>query len=343
MINESLQPSTPERPAASNNDAAQEWVLEVEGLTVSFPGLFKTVKAVRGIDLKVRRGEILGLVGESGSGKSMTAMSCLGLMPDAARLGGSVKVAGQQVNGASASQLADLRGGGAAMIFQNPMKALNPFFTVGRQMFDVIGCHRQLSKAQIRAEALNSLEAVSMPDPSLALAKYPHQMSGGQLQRVVIAMALACRPKLLIADEPTTALDVTVQAQIIALLRKLAQEQDLAILFITHNLGVMASLCDRVAVMYAGEVVESGPVGQVFKRPAHPYTLKLMGTVPKLGQGSQPLGFIPGQVPNMAVPPAGCAFNPRCERATGRCVQAAPRVEIGEGHWAACHNTLVKV
>ncbi|MOA10217.1 Oligopeptide transport ATP-binding protein OppD [compost metagenome] len=182
-----------------------------------------------------------------------------------------------------------------------------------------------------------------MPDPPLALAKYPHQMSGGQLQRVVIAMALACRPKLLIADEPTTALDVTVQAQIIALLRKLAREQDLAILFITHNLGVVASLCDRVAVMYAGEVVESGPVGEVFKRPAHPYTLKLMGTVPKLGQGPQALGFIPGQVPNMAAPPAGCAFNPRCERATGRCHQAAPRVEIGEGHWAACHNILVKV
>jgi len=236
-----------------------------------------------------------------------------------------------------------LRGGGAAMIFQNPMKALNPFFTVGRQMIDVIGCHRQLSKAQIRAEALSSLEAVSMPDPSLALAKYPHQMSGGQLQRVVIAMALACRPKLLIADEPTTALDVTVQAQIIALLRKLAREQDLAILFITHNLGVVASLCDRVAVMYAGEVVESGPVGEVFKRPAHPYTLKLMGTVPKLGQGPQALGFIPGQVPNMAAPPAGCAFNPRCERATGRCNHAAPRVVIGKEHWAACHNILVKV
>ena len=270
-------------------------------------------------------------------------MSCLGLIPEAARLEGSVRVAGQQVNGASASQLAVLRGGGAAMIFQNPLKALNPFFTVGRQMFDVIGCHRQLSKAQIRAEALSSLEAVSMPDPPLALAKYPHQMSGGQLQRVVIAMALACRPKLLIADEPTTALDVTVQAQIIALLRKLAREQDLAILFITHNLGVVASLCDRVAVMYAGEVVESGPVGQVFKRPAHPYTLKLMGTVPKLGQGPQPLGFIPGQVPNMAAPPAGCAFNPRCERATGRCHQAAPRVVIGKGHWAACHNMIVKV
>ncbi|WP_223531584.1 ABC transporter ATP-binding protein [Pseudomonas sp. GL-RE-20] len=343
MIDESLQYSTIERLAAANNDAAQDLVLEVEGLTVSFPGLFKTVQAVRGIDLKIRRGEILGLVGESGSGKSMTAMSCLGLMPEAARLGGSVRVAGQQVNGASASQLAVLRGGGAAMIFQNPMKALNPFFTVGRQMIDVIGCHRQLSKAEIRAEALSSLEAVSMPDPSLALAKYPHQMSGGQLQRVVIAMALACRPKLLIADEPTTALDVTVQAQIIALLRKLAREQDLAILFITHNLGVVASLCDRVAVMYAGEVVESGPVGEVFKRPAHPYTLKLMGTVPKLGQGPQPLGFIPGQVPNMAAPPAGCAFNPRCERATGRCNQAAPRVVIGKEHWAACHNILVKV
>jgi len=270
-------------------------------------------------------------------------MSCLGLVPETARLGGIIRVAGQQVNGASASQLAALRGGGAAMIFQNPMKALNPFFTVGRQMFDVISCHRQLSKAQTRAEALSSLEAVSMPDPPLVLAKYPHQLSGGQLQRVVIAMALACRPKLLIADEPTTALDVTVQAQIIALLRKLAREQDLAILFITHNLGVVASLCDRVAVMYAGEVVESGPVDQVFKRPAHPYTMKLMGTVPTLGQGPQPLGFIPGQVPNMAATPAGCAFNPRCERATGRCVHAAPRVEIGEGHWAACHNTLVKV
>ncbi|MGF6403112.1 peptide/nickel transport system ATP-binding protein [Pseudomonas frederiksbergensis] len=343
MIDESLQYSAIESLAASNNDATQDLVLEVEGLTVSFPGLFKTVQAVRGIDLKIRRGEILGLVGESGSGKSMTAMSCLGLMPEAARLGGSVRVAGQQVNGASASQLAVLRGGGAAMIFQNPMKALNPFFTVGRQMIDVIGCHRQLSKAEIRAEALSSLEAVSMPDPSLALAKYPHQMSGGQLQRVVIAMALACRPKLLIADEPTTALDVTVQAQIIALLRKLAREQDLAILFITHNLGVVASLCDRVAVMYAGEVVESGPVGEVFKRPAHPYTLKLMGTVPKLGQGPQPLGFIPGQVPNMAAPPAGCAFNPRCERATGRCNHAAPRVVIGKEHWAACHNILVKV
>jgi peptide/nickel transport system ATP-binding protein len=343
MIDESLQYSAIEHLAASNNDAAQDLVLEVEGLTVSFPGLFKTVKAVRGIDLQVRRGEILGLVGESGSGKSLTAMSCLGLMPEAARLEGSVRVAGQQVNGASASQLAVLRGGGAAMIFQNPMKALNPFFTVGRQMFDVIGCHRQLSKAQIRAEALSSLEAVSMPDPPLALAKYPHQLSGGQLQRVVIAMALACRPKLLIADEPTTALDVTVQAQIIALLRKLAREQDLAILFITHNLGVVASLCDRVAVMYAGEVVESGPVGQVFKRPAHPYTLKLMGTVPKLGQGLQPLGFIPGQVPNMAAPPPGCAFNPRCERATGRCNHAAPRVVIGKEHWAACHNILVKV
>jgi peptide/nickel transport system ATP-binding protein len=343
MIDESLQYSAIESLAASNNDAAQDLVLEVEGLTVSFPGLFKTVQAVRGIDLKIRRGEILGLVGESGSGKSMTAMSCLGLMPEAARLGGSVRVAGQQVNGASASQLAVLRGGGAAMIFQNPMKALNPFFTVGRQMIDVIGCHRQLSKAEIRAEALSSLEAVSMPDPSLALAKYPHQMSGGQLQRVVIAMALACRPKLLIADEPTTALDVTVQAQIIALLRKLAREQDLAILFITHNLGVVASLCDRVAVMYAGEVVESGPVGEVFKRPAHPYTLKLMGTVPKLGQGPQALGFIPGQVPNMAAPPAGCAFNPRCERATGRCNHAAPRVVIGKEHWAACHNILVKV
>ena len=226
------------------------------------------------------------------------------------------------------------------MIFQNPMKALNPFFTVGRQMIDVIGCHRPLDKAQLRAEAQRSLEAVSMPDPHLALNKYPHQMSGGQLQRVVIAMALACQPKLLIADEPTTALDVTVQAQIIGLLRTLAREQDLAILFITHDLGVVASLCDRVAVMYAGEVVESGTVEQVFKQASHPYTLKLMGTVPKLGQGQQSLAFIPGQVPNMAAPPAGCAFNPRCERATELCHHVPPRVLIDDGHWAACHHSV---
>ena len=288
--------------------------------------------------LTVNRGEILGLVGESGSGKSMTAMSCLGLMPEAALIEGSVKVTGQEINGATEKQLAALRGGSAAMIFQNPMKALNPFFTIGRQMFDVIRCHRQLSKAEIRIEARRALEAVHMPDPHLALDKYPHQMSGGQLQRVVIAMALACRPKLLIADEPTTALDVTVQAQIIALLRELAREQDLAILFITHDLGVVASLCDRVAVMYAGQVVESGPVGSLFKSPSHPYTLKLMSTVPKLGPGEQSLDFIPGQVPNMAAPPAGCAFNPRCERASERCHQVPMRVVVGDEHWAACHH-----
>ncbi len=233
------------------------------------------------------------------------------------------------------------------MIFQNPMKALNPFFTVGRQMIDVIGCHRQLSKAEIRAEALSSLEAVSMPDPSLALAKYPHQMSGGQLQRVVIAMALACRPKLLIADEPTTALDVTVQAQIIALLRKLAREQDLAILFITHNLRVVASLCDRVAVMYAGEVVESGPVGEVFKRPAHPYTLKLMGTVPKLGQGPQALGFIRGRcrawrLPRLAVPSTHVVNAPPDAAITLRrgLSSAMSTGQLATTYWSRCEASL---
>ncbi len=324
-------------------------VLEITDLKVSFPGLFKTVQAVRSIDLNIGVGEIHGLVGESGSGKSITAMSCLGLLPDSAVVEGSVKVTGHEINGTPEKQLARLRGGGAAMIFQNPMKALNPFFSVGQQMFDVIRCHRDLSKNEIRAEAEKALQAVQLPDPHLALKKYPHQMSGGQLQRVVIAMALACRPRLLIADEPTTALDVTVQAQIITLLRALARDHDLAILFITHDLGVVASLCDRVSVMYAGEVVESGSVGDLFANPSHPYTRKLMSTVPKLGLGEQSLDFIPGQVPDMSSPPAGCAFNPRCDMATDACLQPANKVlvvskdtDVSGKHWAACHHVTGK-
>ena len=314
-------------------------VLQIAGLRVDFPGLLRTVKAVRGINLTVTGGTVMGLVGESGSGKSMTAMAALGLIPKPGVVHGSVKVDGFEVVGRRDAELAPLRGGEAAMIFQNPMKALNPFFTVGEQMTDAIRCHLPFDKKAAIKAAIAALKSVHLPDPTFTLDKYPHQMSGGQIQRVMIAMALACQPKVLIADEPTTALDVTVQAQIISLLRELVATQDRTILFITHDLGVVASLCDNVAVMYAGEIVETGSVVDVFADPKHPYTQKLMNTVPRLGAGDQNLNFIPGQVPDMGFPPKGCAFHPRCDQADDKCAASAPDYMIfNNDHKAACHR-----
>lgn len=314
-------------------------VLDIKGLDVRFPGLVRTVKAVRGIDLEVEEGCVMGVVGESGCGKSITAMACLGLVPSPGTVRGSVRLDGHEIVGCPDSELGSLRGGKAAMIFQNPMKALNPFFTVGRQMTDVIRRHRTMNESRSQESAVEALDSVHLPDPELVLDKYPHQMSGGQIQRVMIAMALACQPKVIIADEPTTALDVTVQAQIIMLLRELATEQGRTILFITHDLAVVASLCDKVAVMYAGKIVETGDVDDIFSRPGHPYTGKLMNTVPRLGHRDGTLEFIPGQVPDMAFPPSGCAFHPRCTRATAVCKQSQPEYTIETGqHKVACHH-----
>ena len=316
-----------------------ELVLDIKGLSVEFPGLVRTVKAVRGIDLEVEEGCVMGVVGESGCGKSITAMACLGLVPSPGTVNGSIKLDGREIVGCPDNELGGLRGGRAAMIFQNPMKALNPFFSVGRQMSDVIRRHRGMGETRARDAAVEALDSVHLPDPGLVLDKFPHQMSGGQIQRVMIAMALACRPKVIIADEPTTALDVTVQAQIIALLRELATEQGKTILFITHDLAVVASLCDKVAVMYAGKVVETGNVGDVFSRPGHPYTAKLMRTVPRLGHRDGTLDFIPGQVPDMGYPPPGCAFHPRCGIATELCTQRQPEYRLHSGeHIVACHH-----
>jgi len=320
------------------NDATTSAVLKISGLRVEFPGLLRNVQAVRGVDLEVASGTVMGLVGESGSGKSMTAMAALGLIPKPGVVSGSVKVDGVEVVGKSEADLAKLRGGEAAMIFQNPMKALNPFFTIGKQMTDAISCHLSVDKQGALTAATDALESVHLPDPGLALDKYPHQMSGGQIQRVMIAMALACQPKVLIADEPTTALDVTVQAQIIALLRELATTRNRTILFITHDLGVVASLCDSVAVMYAGEIVERGRVADVFADAKHPYTRKLMSTVPRLGAGEQNLNFIPGQVPDMGFPPRGCAFHPRCDLADDKCHEAPAYQQFPDGHLVACHH-----
>jgi len=314
-------------------------VLSVRGLRVSFPGLASTVEAVRGATFEVAEGEVLGLVGESGCGKSVTSLACLGLVPGPGVVSGSIEVAGREVVGRTEAELAPRRGGTAAMIFQSPMAAMNPFFTIGQQMVHPIRLHRRLDARAAREAALASLRSVRLPDPEIALARYPHQLSGGQLQRTMIAMALACRPRLLIADEPTTALDVTVQAQIIVLLRELARREGLSILFITHDLGVVASLCDRVVVMYAGTIVEEAPVSQLFARPAHPYTRRLLETVPAVGRGRVELEAIPGSVPDLSRPPPGCAFHPRCPLASGVCSEQQPAVrDLAAGHSAACHH-----
>jgi peptide/nickel transport system ATP-binding protein len=316
-------------------------LLEIVDLRIEFPSLERTVKAVRGCDLSVVKGEVMGLVGESGSGKSMTALACLGLVPPPGHVTGSIRLDGHEVVGASEPANERLRGGVAAMIFQNPGKALNPFFTIGRQLTDALACVRGLARGAAERAAVDSLTEVRIADPALAMHKYPHQLSGGQLQRVMIAMALSCQPKLVIADEPTTALDVTIQAQVIVLLRDLARGHGLTVLFITHDLGVVGSLCDRLAVMYAGRVVESGPVDALFASPAHPYTASLLRAVPMLGRGRQTLTQIPGTVPNMAAPPSGCAFHPRCPFAEARCSSDDPASRMsGGGRTVACHFPL---
>ena len=315
-------------------------ILAIQNLTVDFPGLERTVQAVRGVNLSVERGEVMGLVGESGSGKSMTALAVLGLVPPPGRVKGSILLAGEEIVGAPEAVNERRRGKKAAMIFQNPGKALNPFFTLGRQLVDAIANVRQIDRGEAERAALESLNAVRIADPTLALQKYPHQVSGGQLQRAMIAMALACEPELLIADEPTTALDVTIQAQVIVLLQELARERGLTVLFITHDLGVVGSLCDRLAVMYAGRIVEQGKTDQLFGTPAHPYTANLLKAVPMLGRGRVALTQIPGTVPNMSNPPPGCAFHPRCPSATAICSQSAPASVEANGRAVACHHPI---
>jgi oligopeptide/dipeptide ABC transporter ATP-binding protein len=316
-------------------------LLEIKSLTVDFPGLERTVKAVRGVDLLVERGEVMGLVGESGSGKTMTALACLGLVPPPGRVAGSIRLAGEEIVDAPEARNERRRGKMAAMIFQNPGKALNPFFTLGRQLVDAIANVRRIDRPAAERAALDALQAVRIADPRLSLQKYPHQVSGGQLQRAMIAMALACEPELLIADEPTTALDVTIQAQVIVLLRDLARERGLTVLFITHDLGVVGSLCDRLAVMYAGRIVEQGVTDALFARPLHPYTANLLKAVPMLGRGRVALTQIPGTVPNMSNPPPGCAFHPRCPSATELCSECVPASASGpDGRALACHHPV---
>ncbi|GIX49120.1 MAG: ABC transporter ATP-binding protein [Candidatus Tectimicrobiota bacterium] len=297
----------------------------------------RVVKAVDGVSFTLEAGETLGLVGESGCGKTTTCLSLVGLLPPAARIvGGSIRFAGEELTGKSPRELRRLRGRRIAMILQDPMASLNPLLTIARQVGEPAHFHLRLRGRPLRERVLGLLRAVRIPSPEVRCREYPHQMSGGMRQRIVGAIALAAEPQLIIADEPTTNLDVTIQAQYLNLLKEIQQQTGVALIFVTHNLGIVAKMCDKVAVMYAGKIVEQSPVRELFNAPQHPYTRALLGAMPKLGR-REPLYAIPGQPPNLADPPSGCAFHPRCPEVIPRCVSESPEeVVAGNGHTARC-------
>ncbi len=309
-----------------------EPLVSIRGLDVRFDG----IPALRGIDLDVGKGEAVGLVGESGCGKSVTWLAALGLLPGTAKVTGSVSLGGQELLGAAPATLDSIRGGRVAMIFQDPASALNPVQRVGKQVGEALQLHRGMNAAEARAETRRLFEMVGIPDPARRIDVYPHEMSGGQNQRVMIAMALAGQPELLVADEPTTALDATIQAQILDLLRRLQRETGMALVLISHDLGVVADMCSRVGVMYAGRIVEQAPTDRLFAHPAHPYTQGLLGALPDMVGPRRRLSAIPGGVPEPWNLPQGCAFSPRCDRATAACDAPPPFVAVGNSHDAAC-------
>ena len=298
----------------------------------------RVVRAVDEVSLSVRAGETLGIVGESGSGKTTLALTILRLLPPAAKIvSGEIRFEGEDLLTKSDAEMRHIRGKRIAMILQDPMASLNPLFTIGDQVAEPIRVHEGASRAGAWSRARDLLRAVKIPAPDSRLGDYPHQMSGGMRQRIVGAIAMSCEPRLLIADEPTTSLDLTIQAQYLNLLRELQQSHGLALVFITHNLGIVAKMCDQVAVMYAGRVVEAGPVGQIFDAPAHPYTRALLEAIPRMGDSRERLTAIDGQPPDLAAMPAGCAFHPRCPLAIARCREEAPGVTtVAAGHVVRC-------
>ncbi len=311
--------------------------LEIAGLTLDFRQDGRRLRVLDGVSLRVEPGRTLAIVGESGCGKSVTALAVMGLLPDSAELGGAIRLAGRDLTAMSAEDRRRLRGGEMAMIFQEPMTSLNPAFTAGDQVAEALRVHQGLDKGAAFAEAVRMIDRVRIPDAARRARQYPHQLSGGMRQRVMIAMALACRPKLLIADEPTTALDVTVQAQILSLLDELKRETGTAVVLVTHDLGVVADHADEVAVMYAGRVAEQAAAGAIFARPEHPYTAGLLGAAPGEGERGERLASIEGTVPDLRAPPPGCRFAPRCPFALERCHEAAPPLaEVAPGHLSAC-------
>jgi peptide/nickel transport system ATP-binding protein len=314
-------------------------LLEIRDLKITFRTEGGFARAVDGLDLTVGVGETVALVGESGCGKSVTALAVLRLVePDGSvALGSSVRLEGRDLLALPLSELRAVRGNHVAIVFQEPASALNPVLTIGYQIAEAVTTHEKVTKKEAWRRAVEMLEAVGIPDAATRATSYPHQLSGGMRQRVLIAMALVCRPRLLIADEPTTALDVTIQAEILELLKDLQRRFGMAILLITHNLGIVAETCERVAVMYAGQIVEEAPVAELFARPAHPYTEGLMAAVPRLDARRERLASIPGQVPPATSWPAGCRFNPRCPFAWDKCrAEAPPLLDVASGHRARC-------
>ena len=313
-------------------------LLDVKNLQTQFPTYDGVVRAVDGVSYSIPKGSVLGLVGESGCGKSVTAFSILRLIQHPGKVvGGQILFEGKDLLELKEKEMRSIRGNRISMIFQEPMTSLNPVYTVGNQISEAVVLHQRVSWKEGRNRAIEMLRTVKIPNPEQRVDEYPHQMSGGMKQRVMIAMALACNPKLLIADEPTTALDVTIQAQILDLMRELQSQTGMSMLIITHDLGVVAEIADAVAVMYAGKIVEYAPVKELFANPLHPYTVGLFKSKPKMGEKRDRLEAIPGMVPNPLSFPPGCRFHPRCPKAVPECSRGEPPLrEVTRGHFAAC-------
>lgn len=326
--------------AAHEQDAQGKNLLEVRDLHVSFFTPAGEVKAVGGISYDLGYGEVMGIVGESGSGKSQEAYAIMGLLQSPGKvIGGSITFEGEDVLAKTKEEMTEFRGTRAAMIFQNPMTSLNPVYTVGNQLIEALRAHnKSISKKEAAKRAMEMLELVGINNVAKRMKQYPHEFSGGMRQRVMIAMGLICHPKLLIADEPTTALDVTIQAQILELMKDLQKKTHMGIIFITHNLGVVAEICDKVSVMYAGKIVEQGSVNDIFYKPSHPYTLGLLRSMPRVDADEhERLIPIEGTPVDMLNPPDGCPFAPRCEHCMKVCLQKMPpHVDVGDGHKSAC-------
>ena len=314
-----------------------EPLLKVEHLRVEFPTRRGTLVAVDDVSFDIAPGEVLGVVGESGAGKSLTGMSIIGLLEPPGRIAaGSISLEGRRIDNLPYEDMRKIRGRHIGAIFQDPLTSLNPLYTIGRQLIETIQTHSDMSAQAARARAVELLKEVGIPAAEERVDHYPHQFSGGMRQRVVIALALSANPRLIVADEPTTALDVSIQAQIIALIKRLCREHGTAVMLVTHDMGVIADTADRVAVMYAGRIVEIGPVRDVIKAARHPYTVGLMGSIPTVGQRAERLTQIEGSMPRLNAIPPGCAFNPRCPKAMERCRRERPELGAAEATRAAC-------
>jgi len=312
-------------------------LLEVSHLRVEFPTRRGTLRALDDISFDIAPGEILGVVGESGAGKSLTGAAIIGLLEPPGRIAaGEIRLAGQRIDNLSQQQMRTIRGRHIGAIFQDPLTSLNPLVTIGQQLIETIQVHLKVSHEQARQRAIRLLQETGIPAAEQRIDQYPHQFSGGMRQRVVIALALAAEPKLIVADEPTTALDVSIQAQIISLLKRLTKDHGAAVMLVTHDMGVIAESCDRVAVMYAGRIAEIGPVAEVIHRPKHPYTVGLMGSIPSMDIDRERLMQIDGAMPRLTAIPSGCAFNPRCPRVFERCRTERPDLMIAGATRAAC-------